>query len=270
MQDAAQQGRLFPRQVVQTHARGDQAAIQGVLNRNNQSMGKVMSSTFQVRPDESILFQGDVANLQSLPMIKQGHGVVTDQRCVFQWGSETFTAERQDLSDVQEQRHGFRTKLIASLRDGASVTVQAPDMRGLTGAMLALAGRQAVQAAGAQPAKAAVKNGTAWLAALSPFLSGLIVVIAYSAMGWASAEASAFGPLKVLAFRFVLIYLFMKIDHQSLRRQGFAMVSLGIVGPEKFWAYLGSRAKAFGHGKGYVMTWWALLVLDLLFVLLSI
>jgi len=229
-----------------------------------------MSSTFQVRPNETILFQGDVANLQSLLNIKQGHGVVTDQRCVFQWGSETFTAERQDLADVQEQKHGFGTKLIASRRDGATVTVQAPNMRGLTGAMLALAGRQSVEAAAAQPAKSAVKNGTAWLAALSPFLSGLIVVIVYSAMGWAAVEASAFGLLKLIVFRFVLIYLFMKIDHQSLERQGFNTVLLGIVGPEKFWAYLGSRAKAFGHGKGYAMTWWVLLVLDLLFVLLAL
>jgi len=233
-------------------------------------MGEFMSSTFQVRPDESVLFQGDVAKQQSLLKVKKGHGVVTNQRCVFQWGGETFTAERQDLADVQEQRYGFRKKLIASLRDGATVTVQAPDMRGLTGAMLALTGRQAIHAAAARPAKSVVKNSTAWLAALGPFLSGLIVVIFYSATGWASAEASAFGPLKMLAFRFVLIYVLMKIDHQSLQRQGFDTVSLGIVGPEKFWAYLGSRAKAFGHGKGYVVTWWALLVLDLLVVLLAI
>jgi hypothetical protein len=206
-----------------------------------------MSSAFQLRPNETMLFQGDVANLQSLLNIKQGHGVVTDQRCGFQWG----------------------TKLIASRRDGATVAMQASNMRGLTGAMLALAGRQSVEAAAAQPAKSAVKNGTAWLAALSPFLSGLIVVIVYSAMGWAAAEASVLGLLKLLAFRFVLIYLLMKIDHQSVQRQGFDTVSLGIVGPEKFWAYLGSRAKAFGHGKGYAVTWWVLVALDLLFMLLS-
>lgn len=228
-----------------------------------------MSSTFQLRPGETVVFQGDVANLQSLLNIKQGHGVVTDQRCVFQWGSETFTADRQELADVQEQKHGFGTKLIASRRDGVTVTLQAPNMRGLTGAMLALVGRQPALAVAASPARSAVKNGTAWLAAFSPLLSGFIVVIVYSAMGWAAAEASAFGLLKLLVFRFVLIYLFMKIDHQSLQRQGFDTVSLGIVGPEKFWAYLGSRAKAFGHGKGYAVTWWALLVLDLLFVLLS-
>lgn len=228
-----------------------------------------MSSTFQLRPGETIVFQGDVANLQSLMNIKQGNGIVTDQRCVFHWGGETFTTERQDLADVQEQKHGFGTKLIASRRDGATITVQAPNMRGLTGAMLALAGRQSIEAAAALPSKTSVKNGTAWLAALSPFLSGLIVVIVYSAMGWASAEASAFGLLKLIAFRLVLIYLFMKIDHQSLQRQGFSPAQLGIAAPEKVWAYLGSRAKAFGHGKAYAVTWWVLLVLDLLFVLLS-
>lgn len=229
-----------------------------------------MSSVFQLRPNETILFQGDVANLQSLLNIKQGQGVVTDQRCVFQWGGETFTAERQDLADVQEQKHGFGSKLIARLHGGASVTVQAPNMRGLTGAMLALAGRQPVEAAAVQPAKSAVKNGTAWLAAFSPFLSGLIVLVAYGAMGWGASDASVMGLLKLVAFRFVLIYLFMRIDHQSLQRQGFDTVSLGITGPETFWAYLGSRAKAFGHGKGYAMTWWVLVVLDLLFVLLSL
>lgn len=227
-----------------------------------------MSSTFQLRPGETIVFQGDVANLQSLMNIKQGHGVVTNQRCVFLWGGETFTAERQDLADVQEQKHGFGAKLVARRSDGAMVTVQAPNMRGLTGAMLALAGREPIEAATVQPDKTAVKNGTAWLAALSPFLSGLIVVIVYSAMGW-TGEASALGMLKLIVFRFVLIYLFMRIDHQSLQRQGFSPVQLGITGPEKFWAYLGSRAKAFGHGKGYAVTWWVLLVLDVLFILLS-
>lgn len=228
-----------------------------------------MTSTFQPRPNETILFQGDVANLQSLLNIKQGHGVVTDQRCVFKWGGETFTAERQDLADVQEQKHGFGTKLIARLQGGASVTVQAPNMRGLTGAMLALAGRQSVEAAAAQPAKSAVKNGTAWLAAFSPLLSGFIVLIVYSAMSW-TGEATLLGLLQLMAFRLVLIYLFMKIDSQSLERQGFSPAQLGITGPEKFWAYLGSRAKAFGHGKGYAVTWWVLFVLDLLFVLSSL
>ena len=224
-----------------------------------------MSSTFQARSGETVLFQGDIANLQSLMNIKQGHGVVTDQRCVFQWGGETFTAERQDLADVQEQKHGFGAKLVVTHRDGSSATVQAPNMRGLTGALLALAGRQSVEAATAQPDKAKVKNGTAWLAAFSPLLSGFIVLIVYWAMGWTGA-ATLLGLLQLIAFRLVLVYLFMKIDHQGLQRQGFSPAQLGITGPEKFWAYLGSRAKAFGHGKGYAVTWWVLLALDLLFL----
>lgn len=219
---------------------------------------------FQLRPNETILFQGDVANLQSLVNIKQGQGVVTDQRCVFNWSGQSFTAERQDLADVKEEKHGFATRLVARHRDGSSVTVQALNMRGLKGALFALAGLQPVEAAAQQPEKSAVKNGTAWLAAFSPLLSGLIVMTISAIMGWnLDADLGLLALAKLVIFRLILIYLFMRIDHVSLQRQGFDTVSLGIVGPEKFWAYLGSRAKAFGHGKGCAVTWWVLFLIDL-------
>lgn len=229
-----------------------------------------MSSTFQLRPNETILFQGDVANLQSLLNIKEGHGVVTDQRCVFQWSGQTFSAERPDLADVQEEKHGLGTKLVARHCDGNSVTVQAPNMRGLTAALLTLVGRQPAEAALRQPERSAVKNGMAWLAAFSPLLSGFIVMFIFAIMGWnPNASLSLLALAKLVIFRLVLIYLFMRIDHVSLQRQGFDTVSLGIIGPEKFWAYLGSRAKAFGHGKGYAITWWVLFLLDLAFLLFA-
>lgn len=223
-----------------------------------------MSSTFQLRPEETILFQGDVANLQSLANIQEGQGVVTDQRCWFQWGSQTFAAEKAELAKVHEAKHGFATKLIAQHRDGHSVTVQAPNMRGLKNALLALAGMQSVEEATKQPEKSAVKNGTAWLAALSPLLSGFIFLVIAAILGWnLNADVGLLALAKILIFRLVLIHLFMKIDYISLQRQGFDVVALGVGDPLKFWAYLGSRAKAFGHGKGYSITWWVLFVLDI-------
>lgn len=66
-----------------------------------------MSSAFQPRADETVWFQGDVANIQSLTNIKEGSGVVTNQRCSFQWNGQTFSAEKHDLASVVEQKHGL-------------------------------------------------------------------------------------------------------------------------------------------------------------------
>ena len=59
----------------------------------------------------------------------------------------------------------------------------------------------------------------------------------------------------------------LRIDHISLQRQGFNTEGLGIAAPEKLPVYLFSRAKAFGHGKAYAITWSVLAVLEIVWLL---
>lgn len=223
-----------------------------------------MSSAFQTRADETVWFQGNVANIQSLTNIKEGSGVVTNQRCAFQWAGQTFAAEKHELASVVEQKHGLGTKIVVQRKSGESVTVQAPNMRGLKNALYALAGLQSVK----QPELSAVKNATAWLAALGPLWADLSFLLVAAILGWnLDAELSLVGFLRIIVFKLVLIYLFLRIDHISLQRQGFNTEALGIAAPEKFPMYLFSRAKAFGHGKAYAITWCVLAALEIVWLL---
>lgn len=227
-----------------------------------------MSSAFQPRADETVWFQGDVANIQSLTNIKEGSGVVTNQRCSFQWNGQTFSAEKHDLASVVEQKHGLGSKIVLQRKTGESVTVQAPNMRGLKNALYALAGLQSEAAALKQPELSAVKNATAWLAALGPLWADLSFLLVAAILGWnLDAELSLVAFLRIIVFKLVVIYLFLRIDHISLQRQGFNTEGLGIAAPEKLPVYLFSRAKAFGHGKAYAITWSVLAVLEIVWLL---
>ena len=227
-----------------------------------------MSSAFQPRADETVWFQGDVANIQSLTNIKEGSGVVTNQRCSFQWNGQTFSAEKHDLASVVEQKHGLGSKIVLQRKTGESVTVQSPNMRGLKNALYALAGLQSEAAALKQPELSAVKNATAWLAALGPLWADLSFLLVAAILGWnLDAELSLVGFLRIIVFKLVVIYLFLRIDHISLQRQGFNTEALGIAAPEKLPVYLFSRAKAFGHGKAYAITWSVLAVLEIVWLL---
>ena len=229
-----------------------------------------MSATFELRPGETVLFRGDVANVQSLTNIQEGKGVVTNQRCVFRWANTQFVAEQAELADVEVRKHGFAKKVEVRHANGQSVAVQSPNMNGLTQALMALAGKQSVESAQAQPDKAAVKNTWAWVAALGPVLGGILVLIIAAILGWDLESTTMFERLKLAIFRWVFIYGFLRLDHIMLQRQGFDTEGLGVAPPERLWAYLSSRAKAFGHGKCYVITWWVLVVLDLLTVLIAL
>jgi hypothetical protein len=227
-----------------------------------------MSSAFQPRADETVWFQGDVANIKSLTNIKEGGGAVSNQRCHFQWASQSFTAEKHELATVVEQKHGLGTKIVIQHKNGESVTVQAPNMRGLKNALYALAGLQSEAAALKQPELSAVKNATAWLAALGPIWADLSFLLVAALMGWnLQADLSLVGFLRIIVFKLVVIYLFLRIDHISLQRQGFNTEALGIAAPEKFPMYLFSRAKAFGHGKAYAITWCVLAALEIVWLL---
>lgn len=227
-----------------------------------------MTSTFQLRADETVLFQGDVANIKSLTNIKEGGGSVTNQRCNFQWAGQSFAAEKHELASVQEQKHGLATKLVLQHKNGESIAVQAANMRGLKNALYALAGLKFEEAALKQPELSAVKNVTAWLAALGPVWADLSFLLLASIMGWDLDGSLTFmSLLKIILFKVTVIYLFLRIDHIKLQQQGYNTVALGITGPEKLPYYLFSRAKAFGQGKAYAITWCVLVALEILWLL---
>ena len=108
----------------------------------------------------------------------------------------------------------------------------------------------------------------AWLAALGPLWADLSFLLVAAILGWnLDAELSLVGFLRIIVFKLVVVYLFLRIDHISLQRQGFNTEALGIAAPEKLPVYLFSRAKAFGHGKAYAITWSVLAVLEIVWLL---
>jgi hypothetical protein len=227
-----------------------------------------MTSTFQLRADEAMFFQGDVSSIKSLISVDQGGGTVTNQRCLFQWGSQAFSAEKHELAGVREHKYGLGTKLVVQHTNGQSVTVSAANMKGLKNALYALAGLQSETQALKQPERSAVKNTTAWMAAFGPLWADLIVLVIGSIMGWNWEEATTWQLTKIVVFKLVLVYSFMRIDHLFLQQQGFNTSALGMAAPENFPVYLFSRAKAFGQGKGYAITWCVLMVLEVLFLVM--
>lgn len=229
-----------------------------------------MSSKFELRPGEAVLFRGDVSNVKSLTNILEGQGVVTNLRCIFRWKGHQFEAERSELQAVEERKHGWASKLEVRHTNGQTVTLQSPNMKGLTQALNALIGKVSVEDAQRQPDKSSAKNTWAWVAAFGPLLSGIIVLMIAGMLGWNLDNASGWALFKLVLFRWFLVYFFLRLDHIMLQRQGFDPEGLNIVPPERFWAYLSSRAKAFGHGRGYVITWWVLVAFDLLSVLVSL
>lgn len=73
-----------------------------------------MASTFQLRADETILFQGDVSHIKSLASIKEGSDVVTNLRCIFEWSGQSFIAEK-----LEAFKHG-QTNWRKNVRDSCA------------------------------------------------------------------------------------------------------------------------------------------------------
>lgn len=214
-----------------------------------------------------VLFQGDVDNLTKITRILHGDGLVTSTRCVFDWGNQTFTASKNDIVSVEERKHGLGTKLVLTHKNGTQVVIQAANMRGLKAALYSLADLPFDESAFVAPDISRVKNGTAWLAAFMPLLVSLLI---YMLFGNRVVYFGFLSILKIWIFKLAVIYLSMRIDHLMLQRQGFNTIALGITPPERFWAYLFSRAKAFNQGKGYAMTWSVLFGLEVLGLLVAL
>lgn len=226
-------------------------------------------SLFQLRPTETVLFEGDLTRINSTFSIRQGDGLVSNERFVYQAGSDVFSVDKSDLAEVEEAKHGLSAKFVVKRHDGTSIAVTAANSRGFKNALYSLAGKPIDASALAQPELNAVKNNTAWLAAFAPLIGGFVVSLF-------SGNPEYWGIFAVLKFEFwvlAFVYTFMRIDHLMLQQQGFNPASLAILPPEKFFFYLDSRAKAFGHARSYNIAWFITLgihVLGLLLVLIGI
>jgi hypothetical protein len=221
-----------------------------------------MSAAATLRPEEVVLFEGDVVLLKSKINVVQTQGWITNQRLFVADGRRT--VEKADIASVVEEKHGLDRKMVFGLRDGSSLALTAANRERFIAASKVLAGQSDVSSIPKEPQLAKVKNGTAWLAAFGPVIADagallLIVVI----WGGDTDRMRFIHVAQLLAARIAVVWLFLRIDYLSLQGQGFNVKRLGIADPITFPFYLFSRAKAFGQGKGYAITWCVLVFFDL-------
>jgi len=220
---------------------------------------------FQLRPQESVLFEGDGTWLKSKLNVKETEVVVTNERLVIAVTGQT--VEKAQVASVAEGKHGFAPKIVFTLRDGSTIDLMAANVGSFKAAAFILAGQAeagAIPAMPAAPALSQVKNGTAWVAALGPLFTTIIVAI-LAVLFWGNpANWGWFTLAQVLLLRIALMWLFLRIDYLSLQKQGYAVKQLGLADPITLPYYLFSRAKVFGHSKLYGITWCVLVALDIL------
>ena len=218
---------------------------------------------------EATLFQGDASLLKSALKIIQGSALGTTERFVFRaYGMADIVLLRADIQSAEEAKHGFTTKWVVTTKGGERYQFLADNVKGIRRTMLTLTGQPLDAATIEVPSPAAVKNRTAWLAAFGPTLSGILVVILAAVMSWNIDNPSGADLFKLWLFKLTFIYVFLRADYAYVQRQGFDPISLGMVPPEKP-TYLFRRAKAFGHGKGYAITWAVLFGIEILFLIFS-
>lgn len=229
----------------------------------------VTSTSGTTSEPEATLFQGDASLLKSALKIIQGSALGTTERFVFRaHGVADIVLVPADIQSAEEAKHGFTTKWVVTTTGGERYQFLADNVKGLRRTMLTLTGQPTDAATIEVPSPAAVKNGTAWLAAFGPTLSGILVVILAAVMSWNIDNPSGFNLFKLWLFKLTFIYVFLRADYAYVQRQGFDPVSLGMVPPENP-TYLFRRAKAFGHGRGYAITWAVLFGIEILFLIFS-
>jgi hypothetical protein len=220
---------------------------------------------FQPRPQETVLFEGDGTLLKSKLNVKETEVVVTNERLVI--GASGQTVEKADIASVTEGKHGFAAKLVFALRDGSTINLMAANVGSFKAAAFILAGQSEAGVIPAMPAPrvlSQVKNGTAWVAALGPLFTAVIVAILV-ALFWGNPDNWGWlTVIQILLLRIALLWMFLRIDYLSLQKQGYAVRQLGLADPAVLPYYLFSRAKVFGHSKVYGITWCVLVALDLL------
>lgn len=226
-----------------------------------------MTQSFMLNPNETVLFEGDASLLKSAMSIVQGNATGTNQRFIFHGDSRgVISLHKTDIQSAQEVKYGFGTKWAVKTNGGESYQFTAANRAALRQTMLMLTGQEALaQSAHKQPEISAVRNGTAWLAAFSPTISGFIAeMVAYLINGGVTTNWSTFALFKIFILKLVLIHIFMRIDYLKLQAQGFNVQQLGISNPINIFTYLFSRAKAFNQGKAYAITWCVLFAIGVL------
>jgi hypothetical protein len=220
---------------------------------------------FQLRPGETVLFEGDVTLFKSKFGVVQTDAVVTDQRLMVVEGQQVHDAAA--IISVTEEKHGFGKKMVLNLRSGGAITMTAPNHAVFKTAVMVLVGQATVDSMPTAPKLVQVKNGTAWLAAFGPLIAGVILIFLAPAL-WGTPELWGYGVLlQLFVVRVALIYLFLRIDYLNLQGQGYNVKQLGLADPITFPVYLFSRAKVFQNGKGPAITWTVLVVIDILLIL---
>lgn len=217
---------------------------------------------------EATLFQGDASLWKSALKIIQGSALGTNKRFVFRaHGVDDIVLLRADIQSATESKHGFTTKWVVTTKGGERYQFLADNVKGLRRTMLALTGQHPAEAAAIdEPSPATVKNGTAWFAAFGPALSSILIMILAAVMHWNIESPSNFDLFKLWLLKLVFIYTFLRVDYTSVQHQGFNPISLGMVPPENPF-YLFQRAKAFGQGNSYAVTWSVLLGIEILFLI---
>lgn len=223
-----------------------------------------MTKRIQLRPDEKVLFEGDVDHIKSKLSVSRTDAVVTNQRLCLVGGTKCL--ERSQITAVREEPHGLSRKVVFDLHGGQSLALGAGSHVSLLAAGRVLTGMADAMSMPAEPQLSSVKNGSAWLAAFSPLIAGALV----STLG-----VAVFGPaddmrigllVQLIIARFVLIWLFLKIDYLMLERQGFNVKRAGLASPMTFPVYLFSRASVFKQGKVPAFIFAVLFAADILAV----
>ena len=218
---------------------------------------------------ESILFHGDASLIRGLLSMTQGSAIGTAERFVFSGDKKgDITLSRTDIKSVEEVKYGFAKKWVVTTTAGERYQFLATNAAALKLAMLTLGGQDVPPGTYKEPLLSDVKNGTAWLAAFGPILSGILLLIVGALMSWNLQSTSSLALFKMWVFKLAMIYMFLRIDSANLQWQGFNTVKLGIVAPENP-SYLFSRARAFGHGKGYAITWCVLFSIEVLYAIFA-
>lgn len=221
-----------------------------------------MNAPLALRPGEAVLFEGDVTILNSKLSVTETLAVVTDQRLYLMEGRRELPKAR--VESVEELQHVLTKKIVLKLDTGNQLAVVAANHKGFKAAVWAMVGLTDAADVPKEPDLRSVGMGTAWLAALGPFISGLVTVTV-ALLLWGSPEAVTLRQMIILiALRIAVIFALLQVDHLHVQRQGFNVYRLGLARPVTFPYYLFIRAKVFGHSKAPAIVWTTLVALSIL------
>ena len=211
-----------------------------------------------LRPQEVLLFDGSAIVHKSMLRIQHVQVVVTDQRLI----AGEIAVEKPELVSATVARGGFGKKLAITLRDGKTLLITSYNAPAFKAAVFILTGQGDATALQKAPPLSAVKNGAAWLGAVSPIIASNLSVIV-GGMLWGNPNNWGWWQfLQLLVMRFILLVTMMRMDYFYLQQQGYSVHQLGLASPNTLPFYLFSRAKVFGHSKKFGIIWCVLFFLE--------